>query len=556
MAVIKIQGDTEKKQRVHYVVDTATQPLGVGGMGQVFRGKRVEETTGVTIDVAVKFLFDDLGEAAVERSRREASIQIDNENLVKMYGFIQIDEQTSNGVHPRYHVVSELLHGVMLLDLLNGKFTDSDGQEVVYAHELYNMYKADRYKFAIFIIKNMLSGIMALHDKGYIHRDIDPSNIMVTADGKVKIIDFGISKQLKSLSSDRHLTSTGQFMGKAAYAAPELVLGDVAHQNETTDIYAIGIVFYELVTGRLPFDGSTNEVLNMQLKNKLPLDAIESKQVRRVIAKATEKKQADRYQSASEFRVSVEQLERTRTRSDVTVDIKPNNALVEKLKEKRTLVAAVAAVVILVGGGAVALSSGGTEEETVPAENVMTPEKLSQLKAEKEREIIDDNRSISETDSLTGVVVKSAGMLTDEALALLSDSTASPESAIRLLDRVIANARPSSARAAYTKGIMHLKNGNVPANLAGVKQTAQASFAVSDSLAHIYYAQAVELDPTFYPALFELGTDYNNGKIRGIETANKPLARTYFEKALKYATDAGDSVYVVRIQKALSFFEK
>jgi len=555
MAVITIQGNAEKQQGIHYVVDTASKPLGVGGMGQVFRGKRVEEATGVTVDVAVKFLFDDLGEAAIERSRREASIQIDNENLVKMYGFIQIDEQTPNGVHPRYHVVSELLHGVMLLDLLNGKFTDSDGQEVAYAHKLYDMYKTDRYGFAIFIVKNMLSGIMALHDKGFIHRDIDPSNIMVTADRKVKIIDFGISKQLKSLSTDRHLTSTGQFMGKAAYAAPELVLGDVAHQNETTDIYAVGIVFYELVTGKLPFDGSTNEVLEMQLKKKMPLDCIESRQVRRVIAKATEKKQAERYQSAAEFRVSVEQLERTRTRSDVTVNIKPSSSFIEKLKEKRMLLVASIAAVVLIGGSTVALSVGGGKEE-IPAESTITPEQLAQLKVEKEKEIIDDNRAFSETDSLTGVVVKSAGLLTDEALSMLSDSSASAESAVQLLDRVIANARPSSARAAYVKGIMHLKNGNVPSNLAQVKQMAQTSFAVSDSLAHTYYVQAAELDSTFYPALFELGTDYYNGEIRGLSASNETLARTYFEKSLKYAKEAEDKVYIERIEKALSFFEQ
>lgn len=555
MALIKIQGDAEKRQGVHYVVDTSTKPLGVGGMGQVFRGKRVEEATGVTVDVAVKFLFDDLGEAAIERSRREASIQIDSENLVKMYGFIQIDEQTPNGVHPRYHVVSELLHGVMLLDLLNGKFTDSDGQEVAYAHELYNMYQTDRYSFAIFIVKNMLSGIMALHDKGFIHRDIDPSNIMVTADRKVKIIDFGISKQLKSLSSDRHLTSTGQFMGKAAYAAPELVLGDVAHQNETTDIYAVGIVLYELVTGKLPFDGSTNEVLEMQLKKKLPLDCIESKQVKRVIAKATEKKQADRYQSAAEFRVSVEQLERTRTRSDVSININRSKSLVEKLKEKRTLLVASIAAVVLIGVGVVAFSIGGEKEDT-PAENVISPEQMAQLRAEKEREIIDDNRAISETDSLTGVVVKSAGLLTNEALSMLSDSSASAEPALQLLDRVIANAKPSSARAAYLKGILHLKNGNVPSDLAQAKQMAQASFTANDSLAHTYYAQAAELDSTFYPALFELGTDYYNGEIRGLASSNETLARAYFEKAMKYAKEAGDKVYIERIAKALSFFEE
>ena len=87
--------------------------------------------------------------------------------------------------------------------------------------------------FALLVIKNILSGIMALHDKGYIHRDLDPSNIMITSDRKIKIIDYGIAKQLSTLTTqDQQLTTAGQFMGKATYASPELVVGDVVHQNE------------------------------------------------------------------------------------------------------------------------------------------------------------------------------------------------------------------------------------------------------------------------------------------------------------------------------------
>lgn len=548
MAIIKIQGAEEKRQHLYYMVDTSLPPIGVGGMGQVFRGKRIEEQTGVTIDVAVKFLFDDLGDAAIERSRREAAIQIDSENLVKMYGFIQIDEKTQNGVHSRYHVVSELLHGVMLLDLLNGKLNDSDGNEVPFARELYERYKKDRYGFAIFIVKNMLSGVMALHDKGFIHRDIDPSNIMITSDGKVKIIDFGISKQLNALSTDKHLTSTGQFMGKAAYAAPELVLGDVAHQNETTDIYAIGIVLYELIVGKLPFEGATNDVLEMQLKKKVPLEMISSKQVRKVISKATEKKQADRYQSAAEFRVSVERLERTRTVSDESVKIGSNK---NDGKKKKILVAAAVAIIVIVIGGIAGLSGIGGNSE--PEEPAMTQAQLAQLKAEKTKEIIDDDKPYSVKDSVTGVVVKSAGMITDEALAMLKDSTKT-KTAIELLDKVIANGKKSSARAAYIKGILYLKAGNVPSTLTEQKNAAQGSIKADDSTAHNYYVKAENLDATYYPALFELGTDYFNGEVRGLPAADKVKAREYFDKALKYAKQSNDKVYVGRCEKAISFF--
>ena len=119
MSIICIQSINEKKNHIRYEVDTDSQPLGVGGK------------TGVCVDVAIKFLFDDLPALVIERARREASIQIHNENLVEMFGFIQIDEVVSpTVVHQHYHVVSELLHGVVLCDLLKGKTTDNNGVDI------------------------------------------------------------------------------------------------------------------------------------------------------------------------------------------------------------------------------------------------------------------------------------------------------------------------------------------------------------------------------------------------------------------------------------------
>lgn len=137
MALI-IQGAAERAQGIHYEVDTTLAPLGVGGMGQVYRGYRVDERTGVRRDAAVKFLFEDLPESAIERSRREASVIIKNENLVEMFGFIEVDETDAAGqVHRRYHVASELLDGVGLYDLLRGKTTDAAGEEIPFAQDMY-----------------------------------------------------------------------------------------------------------------------------------------------------------------------------------------------------------------------------------------------------------------------------------------------------------------------------------------------------------------------------------------------------------------------------------
>ena len=249
MSVIRLQGEAEKKKGIYFQLDSEDEPIGVGGMGQVFKGICVNERTGVTRPVAIKFMYDDLPPQAIERARREASIQLRNDNLVEMLGFIEIDETTALGeVKKHFHVVSELLTGVSLSDIFEGKTQDRDGEDVAYAVKLQQDFKNDPEHFAKIIVVNVLSGLMALHDAGYIHRDIDPSNIMVTTDGHIKLIDFGIAKQMNTLTtSDKALTVAGKFMGKPEYAAPELALGDIQHQNQTTDIYAMGILLYQCI---------------------------------------------------------------------------------------------------------------------------------------------------------------------------------------------------------------------------------------------------------------------------------------------------------------------
>ena len=116
-----------------------------------------------------------------------------------------------------------------------------------------------------------------MHDAGYIHRDIDPTNIMLTNDVRIKIIDLGIAKKVNDLgSTDKAMTVSGIFIGKPEYAAPELVLGDIKHQNATTDIYAVGILLYQCIVGQVPFKGPHHEVLEMQLRKKLPLHNIKN----------------------------------------------------------------------------------------------------------------------------------------------------------------------------------------------------------------------------------------------------------------------------------------
>ena len=255
-----------------------------------------------------------------------------------MLGFIEIDERQPNGeIVKHFHVVSELLNGVSLSDLMAGKTTDRNGNVIPFAAQLLQYYRNDSEHFAKIVVINILSGLMALHDAGYIHRDIDPSNIMVTSDGHIKLIDFGIAKQMRTLTtSDKSLTVAGKFMGKPEYAAPELALGDIQHQNQTTDIYAMGILLYQCIVGHTPFEGARHEILDMQLTAKMPLDVIRNKELRAIIAKACEKIQDKRFQSSAEMRVALENPQSMNTGL-------PKNMII--------MIASAAAVVILLLGG-------------------------------------------------------------------------------------------------------------------------------------------------------------------------------------------------------------
>ena len=360
MEIIRLQSDEEKRSGIYYEYDVEAIPLGEGGMGRVFKGYRVVERTGERMPVAIKAIYDNIPERVVERARREANIQLDNDNLIRMYGFVEtvtpVAGTTDYTVH--YHVIMELLIGVTLENVMKGVTSDQNGMQIPFAAEIYSQYVQNRYAAVVRIMKPVLSGLMALHDKGFIHRDVDPSNIMLTIDGKIKLIDFGICKQIVSLGSlDRALTATGVFMGKVNYAAPELVLGDVKSQNYTTDIYALGILLYQLCTGHLPFSGTDQDILSANLRKPLPMEDVRRGDFKKIIRKATEKIQSKRYASVAEFRVDLER--------GSTNEVPGDN------RRKVITVGAIVVAILIMGGILYWMYGTSKEEESVSVVNVV-----------------------------------------------------------------------------------------------------------------------------------------------------------------------------------------
>lgn len=494
MAIIHLKGNSTHDKNIYYEFNTDTEPLGEGGMGKVYRGRQISEITGISRDVAIKFMFDGLPQSVIDRARREASIQVVSENLVEMMGFIETTSEGSNhSICHHYHVVSELLSGVMLADLLNGVTSTRDGRQITFAQNLYKMYKEDRANFALIIMKNIASGIMTLHDKGYIHRDIDPTNIMITEDGKIKLIDFGIAKKLpnhnttsgdKLTSQDRSLTMTGQFVGKPQYAAPELVVGDIDYQNETTDIYAMGILFYQLLVGKLPFTGPVTKVLEAQKNTKTPVKNIsginDANDFRAVVTKATQKEQDKRYQSAAEFRVALD-------------------AIGTGIDNKKWLYYSGGCIF-----GVILLIIGYFGYSYIQPSDVNS---IQQKLYNKET-------------------------ARDTWYLLLEQNDAN---SIFLQSRI------------YFDGVL-------PDSIVIMKKNLEGIVESDNVTAHKLLEKAHNLAPDNEKILYNLGLDWYYGEERGVKTRDLDMAKDYFEKAMDVAKTNNDAIMQNRIQVMLDKF--
>lgn len=512
MSIIRIQGEQEKQQGIFFEFDSTSQPLGEGGMGKVYRGRRVNLHTNETRDVAIKFMFSGLPADTITRAENEANIRIQHENLVEMMGFLAVENVLANGTKTvRYHVVSELLIGVSLLDLLQGVVTDQMGNTIPYAESLYKMYNTNPCQFAVTVVKKVLSGIMSLHDAGYIHRDIDPSNIMITQDEKIKLIDFGIAKKLSTLKSvDRNLTTTGQFMGKPQYAAPELCLGDVKNHNRPTDIYAVGVMLFQLIVGHLPFEGSAMTIQSAHIHRKMPLFQVKDKGLRKIIEKATAKECEKRYQSAAEFRAVLDNWQPGQSSVDINV--------------KYVLGGILGVVVCVIS--AIAL----------------WPK---------------DNHDPLPSDGMTSVSISGDSSKSDA----IKD--------INVVRKQLAN--PSTAKTAFATLQQMVRDGDVPAMfiLSRLYAVSSGPFTLADEFvtmqanlknvikqdateAHKLLILTVQKDPKFYPALYELACDYYEGpSLTGGEARNLRYAKELLDKAYTAASEAEDPVFINKISALL-----
>ena len=244
--------------------------LGIGGMAVVFECNDLYTKDPVAVKILKEELLDDADAIDDFKKEIKATIQMSHPNIMQIY---------NEGVwKKRPYLVLEYLKGQTLLDKI----------------EFYTKFTV---KEACEIMLQLLDAIAYTHEHQIIHRDIKPQNIFYLSNGTVKLGDFGIAKNEKE--AENH----GKILGSVHYLAPEVLQGKPF--SVASDIYAAGITFFQLVTGILPFDGSTKEVAEAQVKKPFPAASSYvislPKELDELIQKAVAKNPKNRYKNAKEF---------------------------------------------------------------------------------------------------------------------------------------------------------------------------------------------------------------------------------------------------------------
>ena len=253
------------------------EKIGTGGMAEVFKGKDHKLNRYVAVKVLKEEFRDNDGFVKKFKEEAQAAAGLAHPNIVNVY-----DVGDENGI---YYIVMELVEGITLKNYIERK-----GRLTI--------------KEATSIAIQVSAGLEVAHNNHIVHRDIKPQNIIISREGKVKVTDFGIAKATTSQ------TTTSSAMGSVHYASPEQARG--GYVDHRSDIYSLGIVMYEMVTGRVPFDGETAvtvAVKHLQEQMVPPSEYCPEipYSLEQIIKKCTEKSPDRRYQDIGDLMADLKQ---------------------------------------------------------------------------------------------------------------------------------------------------------------------------------------------------------------------------------------------------------
>jgi serine/threonine-protein kinase len=346
------------------------EPIGRGGMAEVYEAL----DTRLNRTVAIKILRNDLARdpSFIARFRREAqaAAALNHPTIVAVYDTGEEIFDEGNGVTNVPYIVMEYVNGTTLRDIIKS------GRKL----------QTER---ALKISIGVLDALAYSHEHGIIHRDIKPANVMITKNGEVKVMDFGIARAL----ADTKATMTGgsTVLGTAHYLSPEQARGESV--DARSDLYSAGVLLYELITGETPFQGDSPVAVAYQHVSEYApapssLDAQIPKEIDTVVLHALAKSPNDRYQTAEEFQSDVEKvLQGIPTVASVAPKPKKMNATTNFKRTKtrgNSVLALLAISGLFVGGLTVWLAtqifgSSSDNRIAVPSLDGLTVEKATVL---------------------------------------------------------------------------------------------------------------------------------------------------------------------------------
>ena len=254
----------------HYKI---LEKLGSGGMGVLYKAEDLKLKRNVALKFLPVNLFEDLEFKRRFIQEAQTASSLDHPNICTIH---EIDETDDNQIF----IVMTCYEGESLREKIKKG----------------SLNKIDAIDIAI----QIASGLQKTHEKSIIHRDINPSNVMITEDGLIKIVDFGLAKSLESQDK----TTKGLALGTVAYMSPEQTCGDKI--DHRTDIWSLGVVLYEMITGKLPFSGEYHQAILYSILNEPPkFDSIfnsdQYRLVGSIIKKSLMKDRDERYQNFNEL---------------------------------------------------------------------------------------------------------------------------------------------------------------------------------------------------------------------------------------------------------------